>query len=738
MKHNFIDKYIWLTTFLFCVLLSGTSCKDDVGLPIQTIELSDEAITAPAFAASFSVDIQANCDWTIEVDGNEGNWADLSLTKAVGMATLDIKLENNDTEENRTLTLTVVANRNRSVAKRLILVQNSSVMKGYMSIPDIRAMAESNGTYTFSEEKKMRAVVMSSILEENYHEHCIALQSSNFPNSGITLRTDEPFYVAAGTEIEIELQGAVVSRNTETHLLELKTASDDKIAQTTTSPIVPQAVTVSVAELNTGKYESMYVALSSQVVITDLKKEKLSENVTMQTDNDDRFTMYVLKNSTFADKSVPTGGGVLSGIATPYQDAYAVMPCTEEDIHLSLSRFDGGITLPYVFSLMTTGANDNGKYVLFTKESDVRNNYLTATDGTGVTLTAHLNASSKAFNYWNDNSGHHNLPMGTWLDGSANYLLFSFPLGQDVVNGFRFSIGMGAQANAPANWQMEYSIDKKTWYVAPDAPHIIIPKGKNSGGGKHFFYYSIDVDRTTVPLLRKQTLYIRVSPYDKHTVSGNALSNNNGRLQVHSCAVLEAIPAFETLRPSGNIVYWEPFDKLTEGLDYRHGDKLAAMMNFCGSDIVSWEETVRGSLSGSHVRQRPGYAQIGYVETQLVAQNAYVNNIGILDTPALGVTGNLQVSFKAMAYKNTSVYAAGNNTAKDFDGDARTVKVEILGGGTIEGATSKIISGLNYTSFKNFTLMVENARPETCLRFTSAPDTGGFSRWFIDDICVTQ
>lgn len=162
-------------------------------------------------------------------------------------------------------------------------------------------------------------------------------------------------------------------------------------------------------------------------------------------------------------------------------------------------------------------------------------------------------------------------------------------------------------------------------------------------------------------------------------------------------------------------------------------------MNFCGSDIGSWEETVRGNLSGSHVRQRPGYAQIGYVETQLVAQNAYVNNIGILNTPALGVTGNLQVSFKAMAYKNTSVYAAtGNNTAKDFDGDARTVKVEILGGGTIEGATSKIISGLNYTSFKNFTLMVENARPETCLRFTSAPDTGGFSRWFIDDICVTQ
>ena len=150
MKYNFIDKYIWLATFLVCMLLSATSCKDDVGLPMQTIELSDEMITASAFAANYSVDVQANCDWTIEMDGNDGNWADISLTKAVGMATVDIKLENNDTEKERTLILTVVANRNRSVAKRLTLVQNPSIMEGYVSISDIRTMAESNGTYTFS------------------------------------------------------------------------------------------------------------------------------------------------------------------------------------------------------------------------------------------------------------------------------------------------------------------------------------------------------------------------------------------------------------------------------------------------------------------------------------------------------------------------------------------------------------------------------------------------------------
>ncbi|NDV79418.1 DUF5689 domain-containing protein [Dysgonomonas sp. 511] len=737
MKYN-LTKYIWLITCLACVLLSESSCKDDVELPVQKIELSSEAIMAPAFAATFTIDIQANCDWTIEVEGNDRKWARISQTKAVGMATVDIALESNDAEESRTLTLSVIANRNRSVVKQLKLVQNAAVMEGYVSVPDIRALVESNETYTFYENKKVRAIVMSSVLEENYYKHCVALQSSNKPNSGITLRMDEPLYIATGTEIEIDLKGAEVFKNTETHLLELKPVSPNSIIQTETSLITPQPVPISIEELNTGKYESMYISIASQVVITDLKKERLSENVTMQTDNNGRFVMYVLKSSSFANEMVPTGGGVLSGIASAYQEGFAVMPCTKEDINLSMSRFDGGIVLPYVFSLMTTGANDNGKYVLFTKESDVRNNSLTATDGTGTTLTANLNASSKAFNYWNDNSGHHNLPMGTWLDGDANHLLFSFPLGQDIIDGFQFSIGMGAQANAPANWQLKYSVDKKNWYTAPYAPHITIPQGKNSGGGKHFFYYSIKVDRTEIPLLHKQTLYIRISPYDKNTVSGNPISNNNGRIQAHSCAVLEAIPTFSTPRPSGNVVYFEPFDKCVEGLDYRYGDKLAAMLNYCGSDITKWEEAVKNKLSGTYVRQRPGYAQIGYVETQLIAQNAYTNNVGTLSTPVLNTTGKLQVSFKAMAYKNTSVYSAGANTAKDFDGDARSIKVEVVGGGTIDGVTSKIITGLDYTSFKTFTFTIENAVPETLLRFTSAPDPGTFSRWFIDDICVTK
>ena len=88
---------------------------------------------------------------------------------------------------------------------------------------------------------------------------------------------------------------------------------------------------------------------------------------------------------------------------------------------------------------------------------------------------------------------------------------------------------------------------------------------------------------------------------------------------------------------------------LTEGLDYLYGDKLAAMLNYCGSDISEWSAELKNGLSGTHVRQRPGYAQIGYVESQAVKRAEYKNEAGALLTPALNAAGDLNLSFRAMA-----------------------------------------------------------------------------------------
>ena len=124
------------------------------------------------------------------------------------------------------------------------------------------------------------------------------------------------------------------------------------------------------------------------------------------------------------------------------------------------------------------------------------------------------------------------------------------------------------------------------------------------------------------------------------------------------------------------------------------------------------------------------------METQTVAQGSYTNSVGSLLTPAFGASGTLTLSFDAMAYKNTSVHA--NSGAKDLKGDLKSVVVEVIGGGTIDGASKKVVSGLYYTKFKRFTLTIDGATASTAVRFTSEPASGEFSRWFIDNICVTK
>ncbi len=739
---NRLSNSFFRTAAAFALLLSAGACKDDVALPMQSIALDTHAILAPSFGTTLSFEVRANCDWQISVTGDDTSWAQLSRSEATGTATVAVAIGENATSASRSLTLRVAAKRNAAVAEELNFVQASATSEGYLSVPDLRTLA-ADGDYTVTQEVKLRGIVVSSVQDNNYFENCLALQSDLKPCCGITLRTDETLYRNPGEELEIDLKGAVVGVNAETGVMELKPVSDDRVVRSETTQVTPEALPVTYAQLASGDYESMYVSLDAQVVVSDLNKV-LSDNVTVQTADDERFTLYARQNSTFGIDAVPVGSGRLCGIAGVYDGNSVVMPCTAADFAaMNAPRFDGGITLPYVLSIMTrTATNGDGKYVYYSGSNStgsIDGVSVTAMDGTGANITAKLSSSggNLGFRYWTESSGHHNLPMKSWQELDQNYALLTFPLNETIDGPFRFSFGWSASGSAPANWYLRYSNDNVTWYTpAPtDGPHFVIPQGKTVGGGKNFFYWTIDI-APQIPLERRGTLYIRISPYDGTRVdrSGAAIGNG-GEIRLHSCAVVEKVPAFNTEKPAG-AVYFEPFDNLTTGLDYRHGDKLAAMLNFCGSDISVWDAAVKNGLSGTHVRQRPGYAQIGFVETQTVAHGSYTNNTGALMTPAFGASGTLTLSFDAMAYKNTSVFSSSG--AKDLKGDLKSVVVEVIGGGTIDGAAKKVVSGLTYTEFNRFSLTIDGATASTAVRFTSEPASGEFSRWFIDNICVTK
>ena len=747
MKNGLLNSFFRMAA-AFALLLSAGACKDDVALPMQSITLSSHAILAPSFATTLSFDVAANCEWQIFVTGNDDGWAELSQVSATGTATVSVMVDENTTAQSRSLTIRAVAKRNADVTDELIFEQASASAEGYLSIPELRALA-ADGDYTVSEEMKLRGIVVSSVQDNNYFENCLALQSALKPGCGITLRTDETLYRNPGEELEIDLKGAVVGVNAETGVMELKPVSDDRITRTETSQVKIEALKITYEELRSGAYESMYAGLYSQVYVPEggsLGDMTLKDNLSMQDPDNNRFRLVASQASSFGIDPAPTGSGVLKGIVVPQDGAYAIRPCTAEDKELTGLRFGAqvGIRLPYVFSFYAASqANKDCKYVTVTDGSfDKLGADFKVEDkdvSKCVVLTAKVastsNSSHFRLTHWADEGAHDNIPAKSMVYGQDSYFLLTVPLAEDMPASFRISFGMSGTGGAPKNWAMAYSTDGEEYVTPSDgSTAIAIPEAITGSG--YFYYFTVTLT-PQLRLMKGQTLLLKLYPTDNVSCNGGTAGYNSDS-RLHSCIAIEAVPKFSTSKPAG-AVYFEPFDGLTEGLDYLYGDKLAAMLNYCGSDISEWSAELKNGLSGTHVRQRPGYAQIGYVESQAVKRAEYKNEAGALLTPALNAAGDLNLSFRAMAYKTCSDRPKGKaNEPKDKKGDLTEIVVEVVGGGTINGATKAIVSGLATDAFNTYSLKITGATASTQLRFTSEPASDEFSRWFIDDIYVTK
>lgn len=738
---KFIDNMKYTVMSLLAVFIIGglwTSCEDDVAMPRSFITLSTDTIQAPSIASTFDFEVQANCDWQIELSDETSGWAHLSSRENTGSSTVTIELAANQGSTPRKAELTV-SNTSKTAVSTLVLVQNPGTAEGYLTVADIKTLAAS-GSYSFKDASRLRAVVVSDQRFANFPENRLAVISSLDPGNGLVVATDKEMILSAGDEIEIELEGASAGTSATTGLFELKPASDAGISRTPSTSSTPKPIPVTIADIATGKYDGMFVTVNCQVHFNDLQNKTISPSVTVQEAEGAQMKMYVLPSSQLSSAPVPSGSGTASGIALKYKGEYCLLPRSASDIDMAGQRFDGGITLPYIFSFMTEGANQKGRYSTYVSDAEVNNCRLVTNDGTGTTFQLNLNSASKYFNFWTDTSGHHNIPMGTWGGGQANYIVYMFPLGQDMPDSFRITFGLGSQRNGPAHWEVLYSADTQTWYpVTDDEWTVSLPIGSGNqyefGSGKNFFNYQIDVKDTKVKFKRKDNLYIMFRPHDTVSISGGKTTGSYGRSTMHCCVALEDIPSFSTSKPTG-AVYFEAFDSNTQGLDFRYGDRICAMLNYCGDDIAKWKTS--NGLTGTNVRQRPGYAQIGYVESEYTPHTAYVNEVGTLTTPALGAAGTLKLSFKAMAYRNWASFDVSSNAAPDRKGDLTSATIEVLGGGTIDGQTKVKFAGMTYSEFSDYTFVIEGATADTRLRFSSDVQPGQFSRWFIDDICVTR
>ena len=398
-----------------------------------------------------------------------------------------------------------------------------------------------------------------------------------------------------------------------------------------------------------------------------------------------------------------------------------------------------GIALPYVFPFYATaGTGNTPKYV--TKATVTAKTHFQLKEAeTGSAFD--MKTSGSYADFWaNKWYGQDNL-IGQYFTGETTYFMLTAPLRTSLPATFRVSFGFfvdGTKNDVIKDWKLQYSKDNETWY---DGATFEIPRILK--------YHSLEIT-PEIAFSAGDNLYLKWLPVGNASWNGGTTDGLNGQLHFASGVAITDVTSPDS-NASGN-VYAEDFDRINGGVDYRHAgqtngiEKLGQLGEIFGDSIENWTAEQKNGLSGSYVAERPGYVQIGYAtylddNRNVGATSANITKyVGSLVTPALtNASGTITLSFKAMCYR--SPYTGRASMSAAAQADVTDIVVNIKGAGSFETASdvkSMTLSGISTSKFDKKALTIYNSDATTQIEFTSTAVSGKFTRWFIDDICVTK
>ena len=406
--------------------------------------------------------------------------------------------------------------------------------------------------------------------------------------------------------------------------------------------------------------------------------------------------------------------------------------------NVGAENYDGpGVALPYVFSLFATNGTGNApKYVTKTVvTSKTLVQYKEASTGTMF----EVKTSGSYNDYWSNKwYGQDNL-VCQYFTGSDTYFMLTAPLRTSLPSTFRVSFGFFVDSNKNdviKDWKVQYSKDNQTWY-----------DGGSFELERVLRYYSLDIT-PEVAFNAGENLYLKWIPVGNASWNGGTTTGLNGQLHFASGVVITDVTSPDS-KASGN-VYAEDFDRISGGVDYRHAgqangiERLGLLGEIFGDSIENWTAEQKNGLSGSYVAERPGYVQIGYATYPDGNRNTGVgsttSHVGSLVTPALeNASGTINLSFKAMCYR--SPFTGRAAMSANAQADITDIVVKINGAGSFDASssvTTKTLSGISTSKFDKKTLIIYNSDATTQIEFTSTAVSGKFTRWFLDDICVSK
>lgn len=753
-------KYMGLGACLAVILLAAVSCAKEVALPMQIINPDRESIVAPAFGADYEITVVSNTSWELEAIGED--WIVSSFEGVVGNSSFTLTVSANAGEERGAEV--IIRSADGNLTRTVKITQLSGNGDGPIPIAAVRAMEKKGGSLQIP-TGEIAGFVSINRANGNYPENTVYIQDSfTEKSSGIAVFFENMPEFDFGVQMSVDLTGATLERSDD-GVLTICPVETPLTGECSALEIIPPVLEYE--ELASGDWESMLVKLNKFQPTSEYVDKEFGASPVVENKLSQKIQLTVKPDALFSEATYLKGSGTVCGIAVAATGGRpSIRPQSAEAVKFGkyrIGELPGIKSLPYAFSFYCTTVNPNTdaadtKYITYTPLTWMAATRMisgiVATEkddaiGAYLEMAAYASELGKTpggkgkTNCWSEAGGNDNINTAGFVSPDSKTKPTSecgwwltVPLQTDLPSKFNVLFGLAGADWSINRWKLSYSHDKQNWVEAGD-----VTIGAACSGGSYYYRFCVPVT-TDSPFEADSNLYLKLTPCGTDACNPNNL-NADGHgsscyVRFHSAIVIQDATAGSTAVPEGAVLF-EPFDNLTQGADWFYGERNAALANLCGSAISAWKSDQTRGMTGTEVYERPGYAQIGFVNDETTgARSKYVGSKGSLTTAPLGRAGDFTLSFKAAAYRTPAVRPGENSYVPDVASpDITEAVVRISGGGTINGSSSVKVSGLptDY-SWRNYSFSIKGATAATTLTFTSEPAEGKFSRWFIDEILV--
>ncbi len=306
----------------------------------EKITLDQTQLNAPAEGTAADIAVTANTGWTTTYLNDEGtedlNWITVTPAKGEGDGKISVTVAKNEGKA-RSAEVKVFS---RTTAATVVVYQKAGATEEpgdgpgedseYTAISKVRELY--NGTdFKITGDVKISGTVISDYRRNtsgglnNYTSAKAIIVSDG--NAGIMLYClEDNTDFARGDKVEIDLKGQTLSVYNGGPL-QVNGLPLGNIRKSGTE--TPVAKEISAAELLSGAYESMYVAVKDvQVVSDDLNKTfvvgESHTSIAVESKTGELFDIFSSKYAVFASESVPQGSGILKGIAGVNNGKYQI------------------------------------------------------------------------------------------------------------------------------------------------------------------------------------------------------------------------------------------------------------------------------------------------------------------------------------------------------------------------------------------------------------------------------